>query len=735
MNMTVYLFPGQGSQHKGMGKELFPTYSDEVKRCSEILGYSIEELCLENPGGKLKQTAFSQPAIFFVSALTYLEHVKSNPIPRWMLGHSLGEITALFAAGAFDLETGIRLVQKRGELMAKVSGGSMAAILGLEKKEVEELLRQNGFSGIDIANHNAPTQIVVSGPENEIGSFVSFCDEREIKAIPLYVSGAFHSRYMKEVEEAFADYLKGVTFNSLKKEVIANATGAPYTDHEIASLLTRQFSSPVLWVDSIQTVLNQGGEHFVEMGSEILSKMVAQIQESHRPISKPNQTTSLGPDAFRRELGVFHNYVTGSMYRGIASKDLVVRMAKAGFLSFFGAGGLSLDIVEEAIDAILAEVGSAPFGVNLLCDYQDSDGEMRFVDCLLEKGVKIIEAAAFVRMTPALVKFAIKGLYRDPKTGKIKSRHKTFGKISSVEMGERFLSPIPDGMIEQLLKEGQITDEEALLAKGMPVCRFLTVEADSGGHTDRRSLITLLPSILKLKERFSSEEHPIFVGAAGGVGTPDVIATAFMMGADYVLTGSINHCTVESGTSDKVKSLLQEIGITDTAYAPAGDMFEMGSKVQVLKKGVLFPVKANKLYQIYSLVRSLDEIPDYLLENLESKYFRKSAEEIYQECLDFFRQVGLEREIEKAERDPKHKMALVFRWYLGLSNTWAITGDPDRVVDYQIHIGPALGAFNAHVRGTPMQNWKNRHVDEIAKFLLDEAADHLKHIQQRVFIS
>lgn len=735
--MKVILFPGQGSQHKGMGKELFPKYPEEVKRCSEILGYDIHELCLENQGGRLRQTQFSQPAIFFVSALSYLEYQKRQAKPEWMLGHSLGEITALFAAEAFDLETGIRLVKQRGELMAQVSGGAMAAILGLSKDEVEQFLQIRGFRSIDIANDNAPEQVVASGPENEIHKLVACCDREKIKAIPLNVSGAFHSRYMQRAAGEFTTFLKEIPFKNLRCKVIANATAKPYSDQKIQELLTRQIAEPVRWVDSIVFTLQQGATDFVELESEILTKMAYQIRQKYEleTDSKPEKSNSvetLGCPKFRESLKVSYNYVTGSMYRGISSSKFVIKMANAGFLSFFGAGGLSIMEVEKAIDEIQDKVGQAPFGVNFLCNYQNPESEFAFIDRLIAKGVKIVEAAAFIRITPALAKFAIKGLYRDQKNQEVKSRHHVFGKVSSIGVAERFIRPIPEELIQNLLSSGHIDLEEARLAQGMPVSHFLTFEADSGGHTDQKSLTSLIGPALRLKEQYSNKDSPIYIGIAGGVGTPEIIATAFIMGVDYVVTGSINHCSLESGTSDRVKELLQSMGAEDTAYAPAGDMFEMGSKVQVLKKGVLFPNRANKLFQIYSLVKSLDDIPDYLMETLEQMYFRMPLKEVFEDCIDYFTQIGDIQQVEKAYRDPKHQMSLIFRWYLGNSNNWAIKGDPDRVIDYQIHIGPSLGAFNSYVRGTPFASWKKRHVDEMAILLMDEATSQFKMIKRRL---
>jgi len=178
---------------------------------------------------------------------------------------------------------------------------------------------------------------------------------------------------------------------------------------------------------------------------------------------------------------------------------------------------------------------------------------------------------------------------------------------------------------------------------------------------------------------------------------------------------------VEAATSDAVKDLLQQINVQDTDYAPAGDMFEMGAKVQVLKKGVFFPARANKLFELYRRYNSLDEIDEKTRVQLQEKYFHRSFNEVYEEVKTFYP----EQEIERAESNPKLKMALIFKWYFGYSTRLALSGNQEHRVDYQVHCGPALGAFNQWVRGTGLESWRNRHVDKIGLILMNEAADYL----------
>jgi PfaD family protein len=216
-------------------------------------------------------------------------------------------------------------------------------------------------------------------------------------------------------------------------------------------------------------------------------------------------------------------------------------------------------------------------------------------------------------------------------------------------------------------------------------------------------------------------KNPICVGLAGGVSTPAAAAAAFAMGAAYILTGSVNQSCVEAGTSEQVRCMLAESCQADVTMAPAADMFEMGIKVQVLKRGTMFPFRAAKLFELYSKYQSMDEIPPRMREMLERDYFKCTLEESWRQTAAFFRKRD-PRQIEIAENDPKHKMALVFRSYLGQSSGWAVTGDPGRKIDYQVWCGPAMGAFNEWVRGSFLEKTENRKTVVVAMNLLFGAA-------------
>ncbi|MCR6643007.1 MAG: ACP S-malonyltransferase [Sporocytophaga sp.] len=752
--MKAIMFPGQGSQYKGMGKELFKAFPKETALASEILGYDIEELCVKDPERRLGKTEFTQPALYVVNALDYLSKYQGDDT-AFFIGHSLGEYNALLAAGAFDFETGLQLVKKRGALMAAASGGGMAAVLGLDTLTLKQMLENGGYADADIANYNTPSQVVIAGQQEAISKVVNDFDSKGIRIIPLNVSAPFHSRYMKPASAEFAMFLKEFKFSQLRVPVISNVTARPYDDNQIADLLSTQIASSVQWTDTIRYLIGKGVEEYVEVGSVILTKMVNEIKEKCTPIveekklkiTKPETENGkkgeklntrfgedtlamcLGSAAFRKEFGLKYAYLAGGMYRGIASKELVIRLAKAGMLGFLGTAGMSLLEMENDITFIQNELtGNEAYGMNLIHNLVEPDTEMETVKLFMKLGIKNVEAAAFMQITKPLVLYRLTGLRKD-NNGHTKCDHKILGKVSRPEVAEAFMRPAPAKIVKELLEEGLITQEQASLSKTIPMSFDICVEADSGGHTDGGVALVLLPSIQELRKSVEKEYgylKEIRVGLAGGIGTPQAVACAFVMGADFVLTGSINQCTVESGTSTLVKDLLQEINVQDTEYAPAGDMFELGARVQVLKKGVLFPARANKLYALYNQYNSLDEIPVKTIDQLEKNYFRKSIHTIWEETKSYFRNKGRETELAKAEQNSRHKMALVFRWYFGYSNKLAFEGNADDKVNFQVHTGPALGAFNQWVKGTALESWRNRHVDKIGLKIMEEAAQLLQ---------
>jgi PfaD family protein len=433
----------------------------------------------------------------------------------------------------------------------------------------------------------------------------------------------------------------------------------------------------------------------------------------------------LGERSFLEVHAVRFPYVTGAMFRGIASADMVIEIAKAKMIGFFGAAGLSLTDIEKAINKIKTAIGATglSWGSNLIHSPNEPELEEKVVDLYLEHEVTRVSAAAFMTLTPNVVRYACTGLTAD-NNGRIHRKNYIFAKLSRPEVARLFMLPAPKQILDFLVAQGRLTQTEAILASKIPVAEDITVEADSGGHTDNRPLTALFPTILSLRDEISSEkgyDRPIRVGAAGGLGTPSSIAAAFSMGAAYVLTGSVNQSARESGLSPEGRKLLALAGVADVTMAPAADMFELGVKVQVLKRGTMFSNRAANLYTIYSQNSSIDTIPQDVKARLEKDVFHAPLEKIWADTRDFFSKRAPE-EIVKAEKNPKHLMALIFRWYLANSAMWAIAGDPAHTIDYQICCGPSMGAFNTWVKGSYLENSESRTVSDIALNLLEGAA-------------
>jgi malonyl CoA-acyl carrier protein transacylase len=281
--MTAFVFPGQGSQHKGMGSDLFNSVAEFKaieSQVEEILGYSVREQCLNDPGGVLSQTEYTQPCLYVVNALHYYKALADGESADYLAGHSLGEYNALLAAGAFDFLTGLKLVQKRGELMAKVRDGGMAAVIGLDTETLNHALKDNGLDSIDVANYNAPDQIVISGPSEDIDRAKDVVEGAGAKLFSrLSVSGAFHSRYMADASKEFQSFLADFQFHRPELPVIANVTGQPYPpgdpDLTIGAFLSRQMTQSVKWVKSMQYLMELGETDIHEKGpGTVLTKLV-----------------------------------------------------------------------------------------------------------------------------------------------------------------------------------------------------------------------------------------------------------------------------------------------------------------------------------------------------------------------------------------------------------------------------------------------------------------------------
>ncbi|HLP89658.1 MAG TPA: PfaD family polyunsaturated fatty acid/polyketide biosynthesis protein [Nostocaceae cyanobacterium] len=471
----------------------------------------------------------------------------------------------------------------------------------------------------------------------------------------------------------------------------------------------------IVKIDNKIGITNEGNFAYVSNGKTAQLEMLVHVP--------PIEIKKLGDPAFLDAYNVKYAYATGAMAQGIASEELVIALGKENILSSFGAGGLSPTRVESAINQIQAALSQKPYAFNLLHNPSEPAIERRFVDLYLKYQVRIVEASAFLDLTDNIVYYRIAGLGLNS-ANQIEIKNKVIAKISRREVATKFLQPPPPKIIKQLLQQGLISELQANLAEKIPMADDITVEADSGGHTDNRPLVCLLPSILELRDQIQHKynyENPVRIGVAGGISTPQSALAAFMMGAAYIVTGSINQSCIEAGTSEHTKNLLAQAEMADMIMAPAADMFEMGVKLQVLKRGTLFPLRAQKLFELYKNYNSIEEIPLEEREKIEKQIFRKNLQTVWEETVNYLSQRNPEK-LTRAMSNPKLKMSLIFRWYLGLSSRWSNSGEAGREIDYQIWCGPAMGSFNDWVRNSYLAEPKNRRVVDIANHIMTGTA-------------
>ncbi len=432
---------------------------------------------------------------------------------------------------------------------------------------------------------------------------------------------------------------------------------------------------------------------------------------------------SLGDSDFLKAHGASCPCVAGSMAHGISSPEMIKALAQAGILGFFGTAGLAPAMVESLILDNKEELQGKPHGFNIIHSPGEPALEEAIINLYIRRGVSLVEASAFMGVTLPLVRFRVRDIRQDAH-GKALPCRSIMAKVSRVEVARQFMSPPPEEMLKELVSRGEITGEQASMAREIPLACDITLEADSGGHTDNRPAISLMPTMTALRDRLQEEYsygEPLRIGLGGGISTPVACAGAFSMGASYVVTGSVNQACMEAGTSDGVRELLSQARQGDMAMAPAADMFEMGVRVQVLKRGTMFAMRARKLYDLYNSYNSFDQIPISDRQSIEKTFFRASFDEIWHQTKEFFRMRDPSQG-ERGDRELKHRMALVFRWYLSQASHWAISGEPSRRMDYQIWCGPAMGAFNEWTEGTFLEQWRNRRVVNVNRNIIHGAS-------------
>jgi trans-AT polyketide synthase/acyltransferase/oxidoreductase domain-containing protein len=740
------VFPGQGSQRQGMGADLHQRYAAAAlvfEEASDAAGADLCQICFADDE-RLHQTEFTQPCILTLQIAAFRVAVEEFGLaPGLFGGHSLGEYTALVAAGALPLADAVRLVRARGALMQRAvpaGHGAMAALL-LDDIEASPALRLSVAAGAEVANHNSPAQAVISGTtENLARAKAALADALpDLTFVSLRVSAPFHCSLMRPAVAEFAALLESCAPGMIAARagaVTSNYTGGFHVPEALVGNLVAQMSSPVRWHDNMCAIGARAGRIYEIGPRAALTKFFQLIGWSvipittagelrgilgrHRPAPHPDGArpaphphpapvltpAELGDPGFLLAHGTRLAYVAGGMRMGISSPELVIRLARAGVLAFLGIAGLPQERAEQDIRRVRAELPSGtPWGVNLSSDPHDPAGTSRTVELLLRLGVPCIELGGFAGVDADLVRCRISGLRSGP-DGRPQHARRLLAKVRGLDAARQFLMPPPETIVRQLRERGLITDEESALAARVSMADDICAETSEGA-------LTLLPAILRLRD--AQHRSAVRVGLGGGLGTPQAVAAAFAMGADFVLTGSVNQCTPQAGTSALAKDMLAAADIEDFGTAPDADMFELGGRVWVLRRGVLFPARGDKLYETY--VRQADFPAPQEAPWLEARYLRKSVTEVWAELTRWDR-----AQAEQAVHDGRRRMALVFRWYLTDSLRRAQAGQAADRLNFQIRSSPALGAFNLAVRGTALAHWRNRNADEVAWFLMSGAA-------------
>ena len=305
--------------------------------------------------------------------------------------------------------------------------------------------------------------------------------------------------------------------------------GAPEFGEDALTRAVQHVAAPVRLVEiDGQLGVAHGGT--ATLGASGVAARGAQRLVGYAPVLRPEQ---LGDPGFLASHGLTYPYVAGAMANGVGSEELVEAMARAGMVGFFGAAGLSQGRIELAIERIQRNVGDRPYGFNLIHTPTEPRSEAEVVELYLRRNVRLVSASAYIELTLPLIRYRVAGIFRDT-DGTVITPNKVIAKVSRVEVARKFFSPPAAQRLRTLVDGGFITQRQAALAAEIPVAEDLTAEADSGGHTDNQSAISLVPTMLAVADEMQTRHGyrtPLRLGAAGGISTPESTAAAFAMGA------------------------------------------------------------------------------------------------------------------------------------------------------------------------------------------------------------
>ncbi|WP_462202531.1 ACP S-malonyltransferase [Frankia sp. CcWB3] len=696
----VWAFPGQGSQRKGMADGLFERFPDLTAQADEVLGLSVRELAGDLR--RLDDTRHLQPVMFTVNALRYLDLAAAAPQPDFMVGHSLGEYSALFAAGAVDFTTGLRLTARRAELMGGIRGGGMLAVLGLDEDRLRQVLVAADAPDVEVANYNSSREIVVCGPRAQVRAIAPLVRAAgAAKTKLLQVSVAAHSRHMAPAAARLRQALDRVVFAEPRVPVLSNATVEPHTADRVPELLERQLCAPVQWRRTMRYLLDRGVEELVEVGpGTVLTKLWAQAREEWASVAVAE------PVAVGRPTGSREPADPGETADVREPDEVVVPAAVATWVGPAPAERLGAAGFRERYGLRLAyAVGASGVGANgsRLVSAAAGAGALGFADAPVSwlattwradgppaADVRVVEVDLPLGPTPELVRFRFTGAHRD-RHGRARPARHVVARVMGLDCARAFLNPPGPAVLEALVRAGALTSAEADAARHLPVASDLAVASPAGWHGGGLTMLHLLPEVRALAR---GVPQPVHVGVSGGVGTPEQAAAAFALGADFLLTTSVNLCAEESALTAATRAHLAALAPGDTGWTPDPSHFTLGARSEVLRRGTLFAARANHLVDLY---RRRAEPDAATLRHVEETYVGHPLDQIAE-----------------GVADPRRRLAEALRWYLRRAAAWR-DGAPEQPLDYRLPCGPDLAAFN--------RDPGRRAVAGIADHLMAGAAD------------
>jgi malonyl CoA-acyl carrier protein transacylase len=579
--MKALVFPGQGVQHKGMGKLLFARYPELVSLADKTLGYSITSLCLEDPLNELNLTSFTQPAIYVVSYLNYLAAVEEGVSYEFLLGHSVGEYTALAAANVFDFETGLKIVQKRASIMAQAEDGGLVAVIGLSERQVVDIILESNLQGIEIANINSPNQIVVGGFNNTLKSFVSYCSDKGVRAIKLKVSGAFHTSHMEQAREQFLIFLEQCEFRKPSIKVIANLTGQPHQYQEFPETLSQHIASPVQWVNCIEYLLSCTVDDFIELGTPaILTPMITDIRSHYsgtRILEEQSKKVSSNRGTIKSELALnqtgknfcrrfecLRPFVIGSLGNGAVGLELISSIAPSGELGILDTEGVDFDTLDKILAQLSANKATqGKFGVALTTNPNGIEDQNQQLKLFQKHKVSCIEVSGQSIPSAAISSF------REESKGRIR----ILARVNGIDAAKAFLK----------------------------VADAICVDISTSDSSNEPSIIPVLEVLNHINALIDDQvlQSKPLIGVGGVAGSPYMVDAMLALGADFIVGGSAFLTTHQACVVPEVKAMLKQVGYQQYQAVPDWQFPEFSTSSFCYVLDEMVANQASEFQQLY----------------------------------------------------------------------------------------------------------------------------------------